>query len=113
MAAHAAPPYSGSPTRRATVATPSYSTGSRVSLASAAIAASERRCHDVTASTARQRSVGDDLSAGSSFTVEPAGRSRSVCHRRLYAAPHCYPSLRRAARRCVKRQQHALRRLRP
>eukprot|EP00965_Chrysotila_dentata_P063629 2108457-Pleurochrysis_carterae.AAC.1 len=65
MAAHAAPPYSDSLTSRAVVATPSRSSGSRASRVSAAIAASGNA---TTASTARQHSVGDDLSAGSSLT---------------------------------------------
>eukprot|EP00965_Chrysotila_dentata_P048884 1622397-Pleurochrysis_carterae.AAC.1 len=74
MAAHAAPPYSGSLMSRAAAATPSCSSGSRASRVSAAIAASGDA---TTASIARQHSVGDELSAGSSLTVEPAGKSRS------------------------------------
>eukprot|EP00965_Chrysotila_dentata_P070681 2336943-Pleurochrysis_carterae.AAC.1 len=59
------------------------------------------------ASIARQPSVDDDLSAGSSLTVEPAGsRARSVCH-------PSRPALPRAARCRVDGQQQALRRLRP
>eukprot|EP00965_Chrysotila_dentata_P000033 1277-Pleurochrysis_carterae.AAC.1 len=76
MAPNAAPPYSGSLTRRAVAATPSpVPNGSCASRASAAIVVSGDA---TTASTARQRSVGEDLSAGSSLTEEPAGRSRSV-----------------------------------
>eukprot|EP00965_Chrysotila_dentata_P099522 3290267-Pleurochrysis_carterae.AAC.2 len=112
MAAHAATPYSSSPWSPATAATLSSSTGSRASRASAAIAASGDATS--TASISRQRSVGDDPLAGSSFTVEPAGRSRSVCHCAAYAPPLAVArhSAARLAVASSAYQQHALRRLR-
>eukprot|EP00965_Chrysotila_dentata_P214857 6188423-Pleurochrysis_carterae.AAC.3 len=75
MTPHAAPPYSDSPTRRATVATAPPAAGCCVSRASAV---SVVRGPFTTASTARARAAAGDPSVDSSVTVEPAGRSCSV-----------------------------------
>eukprot|EP00965_Chrysotila_dentata_P139280 4604979-Pleurochrysis_carterae.AAC.6 len=76
MTPHAAPPYSDSPTRRATAATASPAAGcwdaSRASDVSVISGSA------TTASTAQARAATGDPLIDSSVTVEPAGRYRSV-----------------------------------